>query len=72
MSLKIIKKNSRLYEHLIFIDQEEDEFDVSDIIIPFSEFFKNKATADIYCGSELIPFEKRDSEYKNLLKSEFL
>lgn len=43
----------------------------SKIIIPFSEFGKNKKCLDIYDGSEKISFNERDPEYKIIFKNEF-
>ena len=37
----------------------------------FSNFCENTSPLDIYSGKESIPFEKRDSLYKNILRKEF-
>ena len=56
----------------IFERLEELEFDISEVIIPFDEIFPKSSPKDIYSGLELIPFDKRDKEFKNILKKEFL
>lgn len=37
----------------------------------FSNLCENTSPLDIYSGKESIPFEKRDSLYKNILRNEF-
>jgi len=37
----------------------------------FSNLYENLSPLDIYSGEESIPFEKRDSLYKNILRKEF-
>jgi len=37
----------------------------------FSNLCENTSPLDIYSGNESIPFEKRDSLYKNILRKEF-
>lgn len=37
----------------------------------FSNLCENSSPLDIYSGNESIPFEKRDSLYKNILRKEF-
>ncbi len=37
----------------------------------FSNLCENTSPLDIYSGKESIPFEKRDSLYKNILRMEF-
>ena len=37
----------------------------------FSNLCENASPLDIYSGNESIPFEKRDSLYKNILRKEF-
>ena len=37
----------------------------------FSNLCENTSPLDIYSGEESIPFEKRDSLYKNILRMEF-
>lgn len=49
----------------------EREFNISQIIIPFSNICKSFETGDIYNGNEKIPFKERDPDYKQILKQEF-
>ncbi len=49
----------------------ENLFDISSLIIPFSVLFKEGVSPDIYTGEELIPFKKRDMEFKEILLHEF-
>ena len=37
----------------------------------FSNLCENTSPLDIYSGKDSIPFEKRDSLYKNILRKEF-
>ncbi|MFX1312158.1 MAG: hypothetical protein ACFFHD_06055 [Promethearchaeota archaeon] len=46
--------------------------DIADIIIPFSQFMTSKKAQDLYNGSENIPFNKKDPEFRKALVSEFL
>lgn len=60
-----------LREELIEINQEL-ELNLSNLVIPFSRFFKNETPLDIYTGKEKIPFHEKDSEFKTILIQEFL
>ncbi|MFW9970904.1 MAG: hypothetical protein ACFFDF_11965 [Candidatus Odinarchaeota archaeon] len=44
---------------------------ISKIVIPFSRLFKKYDSADIYSGTEKIPFKERDPEFRNILQQEF-
>jgi len=57
----------KILEKLVDLD-----FDISEVVIPFSEIFQKSSSKDIYSGTEKIPFKKRDKEYKLILKQEFL
>ncbi len=46
-------------------------FDISNAIVPFSDLVKHSKPSDIYSGIENIPFQKREHEYKLILKQEF-
>ncbi|MFX0059606.1 MAG: hypothetical protein ACFE85_17605 [Candidatus Hodarchaeota archaeon] len=50
----------------------EHTFNLSDLVVPFSRFFKNETPLDIYTGKEKIPFHEKDSEFKSILIQEFL
>ncbi len=47
-------------------------FELSKVIIRLCDFFKNFEHKDIYNGTENIPFDKRETEFKKILLSEFL
>jgi len=65
MSVGIIKVNNKnLFEYLLP--------DISHLIIPFSEFFKNKNDYFIYNGTEQIPFKEKDPEFIEIMENEFL
>ena len=69
MSLESIEKKHLILKKKASID---DNFNYSNVIIPFSNFFHKIELLDIYSGNENIPFAERDPEYKNILLSEFL
>ncbi|MFX0026756.1 MAG: hypothetical protein ACFE8M_10095 [Candidatus Hermodarchaeota archaeon] len=60
--IKVSKKN--FYDYLLP--------DISHLIIPFSEFFKNEVDYFIYDGTEQIPFKEKDPEFIEIMKKEFL
>ena len=65
MSVGIIKVSKKsFYDYLLP--------DISHLIIPFSEFFKNKSDYIVYNGTEQIPFKEKDPEFIELMKKEFL
>jgi hypothetical protein len=68
MSLEIIEKKSQILDEKLI----DDEFDYSELITSFSDFFRKVELLDIYTGEEHIPFEERAPEYKELLRIEFL
>ena len=49
----------------------QDFLPISNLIIPFSVIFRKRVALDIYSGKESIPFEERDSNFKQILKNEF-
>jgi len=61
---KINNKNS--YDEISEID-----YNISEIVIPFSRLFRNYESTDVYSGKEKVPFKKRDPEYKIILMQEF-
>lgn len=65
MSIGIVKVNNKDFYDKSFPN-------ISELIIPFSEFFKNHNFYYIYNGRERIPFEKRDPEFIKIMKQEFL
>ena len=70
MSLKI--QNKKIEELIQEIEVVENFPDISKFIIPFSVAFKKFSPPDIYNGEELIPFEEKESEYKEIFIHEFL
>ena len=70
MSLKIESKKSQSLEQEL--EEIENVPDISKLIIPFSVVFKKFSPPDIYNGEELIPFEEKESEYKDIFIHEFL
>ena len=52
------------------IDFDEELKPLKTIISSFSEFVKD-SKQDIYTNDDKIPFNKRNKEYKTLLKNEF-
>lgn len=68
MSLEIIEKDSHILDEKIILD----DFDYSEVVTSFSDFFHKIELLDIYTGEENIPFEERAPEFKEILKAEFL
>lgn len=60
--IRVSKKN--FYDYLLP--------DISHLIIPFSEFFKNESDYIVYNGTEQIPFKEKDPEFIEIMKKEFL
>ncbi len=50
----------------------EDGLKLMNLSIPFSMVFKKNHTPDIYNGEEIISFDNRDIEFKEILMNEFL
>ena len=72
MSLEIIEKKNPVPNEHIYLEPNDDFFDLSCAIIPFSDLIQKNSLLDLYTGRENIPFEERDLEYKNILLTEFL
>ena len=70
LSLKVLGKK------IVDVEQEfevvEKFPDISRLIIPFSIAFKKFNPPDIYNGEELIPFQEKDLEFKEIFIHEFL
>jgi len=71
MSLEIIEKKNPAVKEQIYIVPNDDFFDLSCAIVPFSDILQKSPRLDVYTGMENIPFEERDLEYKNILLAEF-
>ncbi|MBY9010596.1 MAG: hypothetical protein KGD74_12085 [Candidatus Lokiarchaeota archaeon] len=72
MILEIIEKELPILTEKTNPYLFDDDFDYSNAIIPFSDFFHRIELLDVYSGNEKIPFKERDSEYKKILLTEFL
>ncbi len=71
MTIKLYEKYPNFFE-TSFVLELEQHLNLSEILIPFSEFFAKTEKKDIYSGEERIPFESRDPEYKSILLTEFI
>ena len=71
MSLEIIEKKNPGLKENIYIVPNDDFFNLSCAIIPFSDLFQRCPRLDVYAGMENIPFEEREPEYKEILLTEF-
>ena len=69
LSLEIIEKKPSILKDKI---NENDYFNYSNVVIPFSDFFHKIELLDLYSGVENISFEERAPEYKKILLTEFL
>ncbi len=47
------------------------DYDISELVIPFSKAFKSNKPRDVYSGNENIPFKERETEFKVILRREF-
>jgi len=72
MSLEIIEKDHPILKEKTNPKLFDDNFDYSNAIIPFSDFFHKIELLDVYSGNESIPFADKDSEFKKILLTEFL
>ena len=70
MGIDALNREIEIIKHKPAIS--EKILDISNLIIPFSTIFKKISPPDIYCGEERIPFEEKDSKFKQILLSEFL
>ena len=69
MSIEIIEKEPPVSKEKI---NDDDYFNYSNVVIPFSDIFHKIEFLDAYSGAENIPFKERASEYKKILLTEFL
>ena len=72
MSLEIFEKKNPVTKENIYFVPNDDFFDLTCAVIPFSDLFQKSPRLDVYAGMENIPFEERDLEYKKILLTEFL
>ena len=71
MSLELISKEINNIVKRKQINTPEEFIDISTLAIPFSKIFEKLTPSDIYTGNEIIPFEKKDPEFKLILIYEF-
>jgi len=69
MILEIIEKTPPILKDKI---NDDDYFNYSNVVIPFSDFFHKIEFLDVYSGVENISSEERAPEYKKILLTEFL
>ena len=70
MGLEVINKKIQVGKNEL--DGSDDFLNISNFIIPFSIMFRNNTSPDIYSGEESIFFRERDSNFQEILLSEFL
>lgn len=66
--LKEYEKKKKKYMQKL---DDYDYLNISDIIIPFSDFYKKKSSMDIY-GYDDIPFKNKDRKFQKIMRREFL
>lgn len=70
LSLKVLGKK------MVDVEQEFEVVeifpDISRLVVPFSVAFKKFNPPDIYNGEELIPFQEKDLDFKEIFIQEFL
>ena len=70
LSLKVL--DNKMVDAEQEIEVVEKFPDISRLIIPFSVAFKKLNPPDIYKGEELIPFQEKDLDFKEIFIHEFL
>ncbi|MFX0043885.1 MAG: hypothetical protein ACFE8L_13315 [Candidatus Hodarchaeota archaeon] len=71
MSLELINKGINNIEKNKHVNTPNEFIDISTLATPFSSIFEKSSPSDIYTGNEIIPFEKKDPEFKLILIYEF-
>jgi hypothetical protein len=71
MSLDLISNGISSIEKRKQVNTPEEFIDISTLVIPFSTIIEKIFPPDIYTGNEIIPFEKKDPEFKLMLIYEF-
>ena len=71
LSLELISEDINRIEKRKQINIHEGYIDISTLVIPFSTIFDKSLLPDIYTGDEIIPFEKKETEFKLILIYEF-
>ncbi|MFX1601397.1 MAG: hypothetical protein ACFFB6_12430 [Promethearchaeota archaeon] len=70
MGLQVLDKKIQFFKNEIEVSK--DYLNISNLIIPFSIFFRNNSPSDIYSGEETMTFKERDSIFQQILIYEFL
>ncbi len=70
MSTENLKLNKMYFKNSYKRISDKD-FNISELVIPFSKIFSSQKSIDVYSGKEKIPFKERDPEYKMILREEF-
>ncbi|KKN01365.1 hypothetical protein LCGC14_1128420 [marine sediment metagenome] len=70
MSIGIL--NKKFQDNNQDLEVSENSHNISISVIPFSFMFKKIVPPDIYTGEEIIAFRDKDSEFKQILKYEFI
>jgi len=71
LSLELINKGINNIEKRKQVNAPQEFIDISTLATPFSSIFEKFSPSDIYTGNEIIPFKKKDPEFKLILIYEF-
>jgi len=71
MGLEASKRKEHEPINIEIVEYENINVILSKLIVPFSEVIGTSTVPDIYVGHEKIPFEKRYSLYRTIMKQEF-
>ncbi|MFX1313873.1 MAG: hypothetical protein ACFFHD_14885 [Promethearchaeota archaeon] len=72
MIIKVIDKRIKISNNDEESKDNSNFSDISNLIIPFPDAFKKMTPPDIYSGEEIIPFQEKKYEFKQILIHEFL
>lgn len=70
MGLEVLNKKIQVSKNEL--DGSDDFLNISNLIIPFSIIFRKKTSPDIYSGEETLAFKEKNSNFQQILISEFL
>ncbi len=70
MGLEVLNKKIQVSKNEL--DGSDDFLNISNLIIPFSIIFRKKISPDIYSGEETLAFKEKNSNFQQILISEFL
>lgn len=71
-TMSVEEKKIIIFQDIIDHFERDYYSNLSEAVIPFTNFGERKEDKYIYHGHEKIPFEKRDPSYQKILKREFL